>query len=324
MSTGALSELLQAAAVTRPTAIAVAEKQRSIDYAQLWAGSCCFANALRARGIGIDHRVAVLLPNRLEAVIACYGTWLAGATVVPLNVQARARDYLAWLEHAQPSLIVHESDNAELWRTLHELASPIARIALGESSDSDNSWSAIVDAQSASMKIVPTALDQVAQILYTSGTTGDPKGVMLSHANLASNVRSVVDYLQLTGADSIVSVLPFYYSYGSSVLHTHLSVGGRVCLEDNLVYPHLVVQRIANERVSGFSGVPSTFALLLERGELASQDLHALRYVTQAGGPMTPAVTSRLRAALPRARIFVMYGQTEATARRPARASTSC
>jgi acyl-CoA synthetase (AMP-forming)/AMP-acid ligase II len=99
------------------------------------------------------------------------------------------------------------------------------------------------------------------------------------------------------------------------VLHTHLAVGARVVLESNVVFPHLVVEAIVHERASGFSGVPSTFLLLLNRVPLADYDLSSLRYLTQAGGAMAPAVTARLRAALPHARLFVMYGQTEATAR---------
>jgi acyl-CoA synthetase (AMP-forming)/AMP-acid ligase II len=138
---------------------------------------------------------------------------------------------------------------------------------------------------------------------------------MLSHANLAANVAGIVDYLGLRADDRIVSVLPFYYSYGSSVLHTHLAVGARIALEPNLVFPQLVVERLARERATGFSGVPSTYALLLDRVDLAAHDLSSLRYLTQAGGAMAPALTRRLSSALPQARLFVMYGQTEATAR---------
>jgi long-chain acyl-CoA synthetase len=128
-------------------------------------------------------------------------------------------------------------------------------------------------------------------------------------------VDSIVDYLGLGRDDSIVSVLPFYYSYGASVLHTHLAVGAYLVIEPNLVFPHTMVETMARERVSGFSGVPSTFLLLLNRVPLADYDLSSLRYLTQAGGAMAPATTQRLREALPRARIFIMYGQTEATAR---------
>jgi len=156
---------------------------------------------------------------------------------------------------------------------------------------------------------------QTAAIIYTSGTTGRPKGVTLSHGNLAANVRSILQYLNLGPTDRVLNVLPFYYSYGNSVLHTHLAVGGTLILENNLLYPHNVLTTLARERATGFSGVPSTFAILLSRASLENHDLSSLRYMTQAGGAMAPALIERLRRAVPHIRFFVMYGQTEATAR---------
>jgi acyl-CoA synthetase (AMP-forming)/AMP-acid ligase II len=110
-------------------------------------------------------------------------------------------------------------------------------------------------------------------------------------------------------------VLPFQFSYGNSVLHTHLSVGAELLVEESLTYPHAVLQRMVDEKVTGFSGVPSTFVLLLSRCRLRDFDLSALRYVTQAGGPMRQSTIRELRDQLPAARLFIMYGQTEATAR---------
>src|SRR3546814_12593491 len=108
--------------------------------------------------------------------------------------------------------------------------------------------------------------DMLAAILYTSGTTGAPKGVALSHRNLAANAAAIIDYLPLDADDSTVSVLPFHYAYGASVLPTHLAVGARVVLADHLVFPHPVAEALARERVTVFPGVPSTFALLPDRG----------------------------------------------------------
>jgi len=157
--------------------------------------------------------------------------------------------------------------------------------------------------------------DAPAMILYTSGTTGDPKGVMLSHANLLANAESVVAYLQLQAEDSVLSVLPFYYAYGASVLHTHLLSGACVVLGPSLMFPLLVLEAIEREQATGFSGVPSTYALLLEPMAERASSLASLRYLTQAGGAMSPALTQRLRGVLPAPRLYVMYGQTEATSR---------
>ena len=110
-------------------------------------------------------------------------------------------------------------------------------------------------------------------------------------------------------------VLPFTYSYGASVLHTHLYRGASLVLENSLMYPHRVLERMAEEEVTSLAGVPATFYLLLKRTDLEQYDLSSLRYVTQAGGAMDGARIARFRAAVPHADFVVMYGQTEATAR---------
>jgi len=157
--------------------------------------------------------------------------------------------------------------------------------------------------------------EDLASIIYTSGSTGRPKGVMLTHLNLVANTRSIVDYLALTGEDRVLVVLPFHYVYGKSLLNTHVAVGGAVIVDNRFVYPKVVLKRMQDEAATGFAGVPSTFSILLGRTPFARMAFPALRYVTQAGGPMPPSVTRRLMNALPDKRIYIMYGATEAGAR---------
>lgn len=318
-----------------PERIAIVADDRRIRYGEFWNEVRRFARALRARGLQPGERVAILLPNRIEAAVACYGCWLAGGIAVPLNVQARARDFQAWLRHADARHVVHE-------RSHHDVVEAIAIV--DEASMIDGA--AVADGPTARPPIRrwPVGVDhplcapaegdafdgdapgdetidddiepgRIAVILYTSGTTGAPKGVALSHGNLFANASAVIDYLRLDADDSVLSILAFYYAYGASVLHTHLMSGASIVLAQNLLFPHLLMDTIVRERITGLSGVPSTYALLLERVKLADYDLSSLRYLTQAGGPMSAALTRRLRAALPGARLFVMYGQTEATSR---------
>ncbi len=296
-------------AASWPSRIAVAQHGRQLDYHGLCEAALRFAQGLRAAGVSPGDRVALILPNGIDAVVAWYGTWRAGAVVVPLNAQARERDFVPWLKHCDARLLVHASGHEEAAQ-----AARSAAVTAWEGIDGVLADARVEAAMQASDMALP-ATDALAAILYTSGTTGEPKGVALSHRNLAANTASILDYLQLGPDDSTVSALPFYYAYGASVLHTHLAVGARVVLEDNVVFPHLLAEGIARERATGFSGVPSTFALLLDRGELARYDLSSLRYLTQAGGAMAPALARRVRDAFPHARLFVMYGQTEASAR---------
>jgi acyl-CoA synthetase (AMP-forming)/AMP-acid ligase II len=311
-----LLERIAGFARDEPTRRALSEGDRHLDYGSLWSQANALAAQFVRSGLAPGERVALILPNSIEAVVATYATWLAGGVIVPLNAQAKARDFEPWLLHSGARIVVHEAAHPDAALAVQALAVQPLEIVVGEGTLPANAlrWRDALagDAPAAIIEIDEHAL---AMIVYTSGTTGQPKGVMLSHANLAANVESIVSYLGLTADDSIVSVLPFYYSYGASVLHTHLAVGAHLVIESNLVFPHLMVETMARERVTGFSGVPSTFVLLLNRVALEKYDLSSLRYVTQAGGAMTPTTTTRLRAALPQARVFIMYGQTEATAR---------
>lgn len=309
-----LASRVLAIAEAEPARTAIVEGARRTSYGALATEMHRFADVLRAHGVARGERVAILLPNSLEAIVALYGTWLAGCVAVPLNVQARARDFAPWLSHSAARVVVHEAGNADVVAALADVPSCELRVTPAKPGDPSGAIEWVVTGAAQGESDADAELAP-ALVLYTSGTTGRPKGVMLSHANVGANVDAIVRYLGLTGSDSIVSSLPFYYSYGASVLNTHLSVGARLVIEPNLVFPHVLVETMARERVTGFSGVPSTFALLLHRVQLAKYDLSALRYVTQAGGGMAPALTRRVREALPQARIFVMYGQTEATAR---------
>jgi long-chain acyl-CoA synthetase len=155
----------------------------------------------------------------------------------------------------------------------------------------------------------------LAAIIYTSGTTGAPRGVMLTHRNFVANARSIVSYLRLTAGDRVMCVLPFHYVYGLSLLHTHLAVGGSLVIENRSAFPNVVLEGMREHEVTGFAGVPSTFALMLHRSSLDESRLPRLRYVTQAGGGLAPAKITEWLARGPRADFFVMYGATEAAAR---------
>ena len=112
-----------------------------------------------------------------------------------------------------------------------------------------------------------------------------------------------------------MAVLPFFYSYGNSVLLTHISAGGSMVVNQSFLYPNVILQQMADLEVTGFSGVPSTYAILLNRSALHSYSFPHLRYLTQAGAAMSPELARRLKNAFPKVDIYIMYGQTEACAR---------
>ena len=158
--------------------------------------------------------------------------------------------------------------------------------------------------------------NRLAEILFTSGSTGVPKGVMLTHLNLRANTESILSYLKLTSNDSMLLVLPLYYCYGLSVLHTHLKVGASIFLNNNFILLGSVINNLIKYKSTGFAGVPSHFQMLLRKSQtFKNTEFPNLRYVTQAGGKLHEAFIEEFITAFPTVDFFVMYGQTEATAR---------
>ena len=158
--------------------------------------------------------------------------------------------------------------------------------------------------------------ERCAEIIFTSGSTGKPKGVMISHKNLIANTSSIVDYLQLTQDDRMLVVLPFYYCYGLSLLHTHLRVGGSIVFNNSFIFLGAVLKSLSDYKCTGFAGVPSHFQILLRKSDSFKQTRFPdLKYVTQAGGKLAPVFIDEFMEAHPEVRFIVMYGQTEATAR---------
>lgn len=294
-----------------PTQVAVRDTIGTTSYGELWQQVEAVARQLRKCGLQTGERVAIALENSAWWPAACYGAWRAGAIVVPLNMAASTSDLQMWLSNSAASLVISQTTDSRIRAAVAMCKMPPRQVFIDDIEDQQRcSTDELLTDSGATL-----STDQPAMIAYTSGTTGSPKGVLLSHGNLAANTAAIISYLELSGRDSTLTMLPFYYAYGSSVLHTHLATGATLVLEHSLAYPQRICQRLIDEQITGLPGVASTFSLLLARSGLDTFRGSALRYLTQAGGPMSPGLTQRLRAALPQARLFRMYGQTEATAR---------
>ncbi|MFZ2456928.1 MAG: AMP-binding protein [Candidatus Altiarchaeia archaeon] len=156
--------------------------------------------------------------------------------------------------------------------------------------------------------------DDPAVIIFTSGSTGTKKGVILTHKNLRTNTNSIIQYLTLTEKDRIEAVLPFFYSYGLSLLNTHLRAGGSIVINHG-IFLGSVISEIKKYECTGFAGVPSTYQILIEKTDFLKHDFPSIRYFTQAGGKLSNKFISEIADAFPDKEVYIMYGATEATAR---------
>lgn len=313
-----LHEFLSRSADRDPSAPLLLQGATRVSYGELATDAHRVARLLLAEGVRRGDRVGVLDDNGPFYVAAYYGALEAGAIAVPLNTHLDPHSLRTQLVDCEARALAAGTRFAELARRSIEgapsvelLLSPApieAKVRVRTRLD----WSSL-DGGSAP-KVPLLDLDR-ASIVYTSGSTGKPKGATLSHLNLVANTRSIVRYLGLTAADRMLVVLPFFYVYGKSLLNTHVAAGGSLVLENRFLFPQLAVDAMEREEATGFAGVPSTFAILLDRTNVARKRLPALRYLTQAGGAMAPATIRRVLDTFPGTKLWVMYGATEAGAR---------
>ena len=263
----------------------------------------------QSKGLTKNSIAIICMDNSVEYVAALYACWSLGVIVAPLHSQSKPHEIRKIHKITTAKILIRKKGkvrNAAL-NFIETLEIEFAHHTTRK--EPFNNFTFPEKQFGADI-----LSNDVALILFTSGTTGNPKGVTLTHKNLFANSSSIVNYLKLSENEHVYNVLPFTYSYGNSILHSHILAGGCVQLGYSMMYPQQIAEGLLAEKITGFAGVPSTFHILLNKTSF-SQRPPKLRYITQAGGSMSMAMTSRLLTLLPNTAIFIMYGQTEATAR---------
>jgi long-chain acyl-CoA synthetase len=282
-------------------------------YSQIDSMANRLANYLISIGICRGDRVAILYENSFEYVASYFAVLKAGAVTVALNTETTTDTLVYILNHCQAAVIISNKKYLKfLEPAIEKIPEPI-HVILDEGKFQQgqclNEIFKSGDHGRANVKCIDIDL---ASIVYTSGSTGEPKGVMLTHQNVVSNTVSIAKYLALTEFDRVMAVLPFYYIYGQSLLTTHFYVSGSVVIENRQMYPQITLETMLNTEVTGFSGVPSTFLIMLDRTSVRDVEFPKLRYVTQAGGAMAANTQKQVACAFSECDVYIMYGATEA------------
>lgn len=287
--------------------IALITDRGQITYNVLRGQVAAIAAELNRLGVQSGDRVAILGANS-DFWVACYIAILhIGAIAVPLPTTIQPEEYESVKQFSGFQVIC-----------LTKLA---ARRLPGVVFDErfciyENNLSSLPAASLADVPGFPVEdMDTEAAYMLTSGTTSKPKLVRVSHGNIIANSDSIIEYLKLNSDERMMVAMPFYYCFGLSLLHTHLRVGGSLVLNNRFAYPESILDQMEETESTGFAGVPSMYHTLLRKSSFPKRPLPHLKKVQQAGGHLPPVLVQELRQRLPHAEIFVMYGQTEATAR---------
>lgn len=314
-----------------PDARAIATPAARLSYGALAGRVRALAGHLAARGAGPGSHVLLALPNTPATVVAGLAVNTLGGTSTEVTrewsaevlceivTRCRVRQVVVWARDARKwGAVLAERPIDHVWG-VHSGALPGAfEEIMGGVPSTLLLEDGRVDPDLGTAPLPPTlelSPDSPALVLFTSGSTGQPHGVVQTFRNIDANTRSIVSYLGLTAADRALITLPLSYCYGRSVLQTHLFTGGSVFLDNRMALPRIVMETLASEGCTGFAGVPLTFELIRRQVDVSTITFPRLRYVTQAGGTMAPDTIAWARTVFSPAELYVMYGQTEATAR---------
>jgi len=275
---------------------AVTERGSAVSYAGLLDRATAVARALEGAGLVAGDRVVILLERGAEAVAAYFGALAAGAIAVPVidTLKPRQLDHILMHSGARYLITAAEVLARHPYTIGHARVVDVHQIGAG-----DHTFQPLGRVGS-----------DVAQIVYTSGSTGLAKGVTVSHANLWAATRAVVSYLGITGADRIASLLPFSFVYGLSQMLCAVSAGACLVVERSPLLVH-AVETLRAEQVTVLAAIPSLWLRLLQVPAFRDAPLRDLRVMTNAGGHLPIEVVRKLRRAHSHAHLYLMYGLTE-------------
>ena len=291
----------------KSTAPAVLSQSGTVTYGELRRQVSHISQFLLDRGRAKGERVGLLAENGAFFVAAYLGIIRAGLVAVPLQTELTPQA-LAQIasDSGMRELLVSQRLVAKARALTTAAHIPfLIEVDLSNSSAPESGLIAEID----------QAVD-LAALMFTSGSTGSPKGVMITHRNIECNSLDILSYLGLSSEDRAMVVLPFHYCFGLSLLHTHLFAGASVVLNNSFrLFPEQMLQELQETKCTGFAGVPSTYQILLRKTRFLEMAFPKLKWFQQAGGKLPNPCIQQLLSAFPSVRFFLMYGQTEATAR---------
>lgn len=314
-----LLDFIIKSATCYPEHTALIFRKEKMTYAALHDEVQAFGKGLLAFGLDKNDRVACYLPKQFETIISIFGPAYAGGVLVPVNPGLKHRQVAYILKDCNVRFLVTSADRLMVLKDALADCPDLELIILtGKMPDNpvitDRKIISYDDflAQGRDYGItVHKVIDaDMAAILYTSGSTGMPKGVVLSHRNMIAGAETVAGYLGNNSQDRILSVLPLSFDAGLSQLTTAFSVGATVVLM-NFLLPRDVIRQAVKHKITGITCVPPLWVQLVDL-DWPDDAVHSIRYIATTGGRMPVPVTRKFRKILHNSDIFLMYGLTEA------------
>ncbi|MFL5829636.1 MAG: class I adenylate-forming enzyme family protein [Solirubrobacteraceae bacterium] len=314
-----LHDFLTEAARRAPDVQAISAGGATLTYGQLGHDATALAHSLRASGVRAGDRVIVFSPNTLTAAVGFWAAVMCGAVVVMISPRTPAHK-LAWvLKDADAAALITDESLVGVavaagltkLRAVIVAGSPSALADLPHFAHSITLDDAVAAGSHAAGDLGVPARTDLAALIYTSGSSGEPKAVMVTHDNVDAAATAISSYLDLTCRDVLLCALPLSFDYGLYQMIMSVKVGARLVLERSFDLPGQILNTIVREEVTVFPGVPTMFGMLARLRSSERWDLTGVRAITSTGSALASEQVAWLRGAFPRAQIFSMYGLTE-------------
>jgi amino acid adenylation domain-containing protein len=310
-----------------PGKAAIIHAGDSISYSELHTASRKVAHYLLTSGVKRQDRILIFMDNSIESVISMYAIMMAGAIFVMPSVVIKAKKMGYILKDSGAKILITHPSKARVFAEALSATPNLEKIILcGNRSIpkglQDQIYNRGIDAVTwhetlsdspqtfESRNPSPLEID-LATIIYTSGTTSDPKGVMSTHSNMISAATSIIIYLENDANDIVLCALPLSFDYGLYQVIMAIIYGGTVVLEKSFTYPYRVLEMIDAHKVTGFPIVPTMLSLLFEMEDVSRFKFNTLRYITNTAAALSPIYIQRFQEIWPHVTIYSMYGLTE-------------
>jgi long-chain acyl-CoA synthetase len=309
---------LARAAASQPCKPAIVRGARRVDYATLHAESERFAAALAGHaGLEDGQRCVVFLDNSVEAAVGVFGTLRAGGVFSVINPTTKADKLAFVLEDCAATVLLTQASLLPVALSAAARA-PSVRCIVVVGGEGVGRGGAPIGYRHFLASGDPAGLPaqigidtDLAMLVYTSGSTGNPKGVMMTHANVRFAATSITTYLQASRDDVVLSVLPLAFDYGLYQLLMCVKLGATLVLETSFAFPQKVLPLLSAEGVTAFPLVPTMAALIVQLRNFDPAWARSVRYLTNTAAALPPAHIGRLQEMFPAARVYSMYGMTE-------------
>jgi long-chain acyl-CoA synthetase len=317
-----VNEFLEISAERYPDKLALICQDKKLTFAEINLSASSFAHNLIAEGFNSQDRAVVYVENSVESVVSIFGILKAGGIFVVVNPKVKAPKLAYIIADCQARFLITDASHLKQISDIIKDLPSLSAIIISDF-EKANKFSDLIP----EIRLLPYSkmaeanfpnspaercIDiDLAGLIYTSGSSGNPKGVMLTHHNMVSAATSITQYLKNTQEDIILDALPLSFDYGLYQVLMSFKIGGTVILEKGFVFPEQIIKIVTREKVTGWPIVPTMAAILLRLKNINRHDFSSLKYITSTGQVLPSGHITRLRAIFPGVKIYSMYGLTE-------------